>query len=167
MIKYLFFILVFLPSAAFAHLDGEAVIDNGYRVELGKDREALVLQENTSFSLAIESLEGERVRDSKAWVRLSLGDKVVFSSTDMQTSDGTIDFSVSFLEAGEYELLARVEDIEKEQQAKAIFSLDIPKQQAEITQEIAQPVSSAAPIFLSLSIFTLLVGIVIGKRFAK
>jgi hypothetical protein len=164
MMKVLLVTLLLLPVSASAHLDGEAIIDNGYRVELGQDRQSLALNENTSFSLAIESLEGERVRESKAWVRLSLGDQVIFSSTDMQTTDGTIDFSVTFLESGQYELLARVDDINAEQQASAEFVLEVPEVQEEISQETKQPVSSLLAIFLSLSIFTLLVGIVIGKR---
>ena len=166
MIKYLFFLLAFLPGVAFAHLDGEAIIDNGYRVELGQDREELVVNENLSFSLALESLEGERVLETKAWVRLSLEDQVIFSSTDLQTNDGTIDFSFSLKEPGGYELLARVEDLEKQEQATGNFVLEIKSEEVQevVSQEQSQPM---AALLLSLSIFTLLVGIVIGKRFAK
>ena len=59
----------------------------------------------------MDNLEGERISATKAWVRLSLGDSILVSSTDFITDDGTIDFSATFMEPGDHDMLTRVVDI--------------------------------------------------------
>lgn len=121
-----FLTAMIIPITAQAHLDGEGIIDGEYKVELGQSSQDIKVGEDTSFSLAMESLLGERVSEMNAWIRLSLGDSVVFSSTDMSTKDGTIDFSFNFLEPGEYEIKTRVRDASTEdQEANAVFTLEV------------------------------------------
>lgn len=125
--KIIFTILLLILSAspAVAHLNGEAIEEGGYRVELGRVPENLVVGENVAFSVSMENLEGQRISSTKAWVRLSLGDSILFSSTDFITDDGTIDFSATFMEPGEHEMLTRVVDIVNSKEVTVTFKVRV------------------------------------------
>jgi hypothetical protein len=103
--------LMIFPSILHAHLDGEALKDNGYQFEIGHfPEDSLIAGQQAQFSTRFEYENGNAVNKGKIWIRLAKGDEIYFSSSDFQMEDATVDFGFIFPEPGEYELTMRLVD---------------------------------------------------------
>lgn len=164
-IVLLFFFLLLAPVSVSAHLSGEAVTDNNYRIELGHlPLENIQPGENVSFTASMENLDGVGIMKTTAWIRVSLDDLILFSSTNFVTDDGTIDFSAAFEKSGVYDITVRIVDIEKEEEATGTFSLVVgdperPVPEAEIKQERKSN--------FNLAVLTLALGVIAGILLAR
>lgn len=153
--------LFLVPSAGMAHLEGQAKVDNNYRVELGQFPQAEVkTDENVAFSLAMENVEGERVMDMSAWIRLSLDDAVIFSSTDFITDNGTLDFDYRFTQSGVYDMTIRVINLDNDDEANVIFPLEVSGPLA--GEDGAGDDRMATASRRNLALFTLILGAIGG-----
>ena len=146
-------------SSTYAHLEGEAIEKDGYRIELGQVPQSAVAGENVTFSLSMENLEGERISDIKAWVRLSLGDLILFSSTDFITDKGTIDFSATFMEPGDHEMLTRVVDIVNAKEVTVTFKVKVNPDPNAVVEVVPEDKNGANS---GIALATLLIGLAGG-----
>ena len=165
MMKLIFPILfLMMPAAALAHLDGVSLTDNNYRVELGSiPAENYQIEQLTTFSLSMESVEGGHVERFGGWIRLVKGDSIIFTSTDFETQDGTLDFETTFPGAGDYEMTVRLIDVVNAREATVIFPLKV---EGEIVEEVAEVVASTGSSGQGLALITLIIGLFIGGGLA-
>ena len=153
------FLIVFFFYVPFtqAHLQGNALIDGNYRIELGSFPTDYLVEENISYTIAMETIQGQRILNSSAWIRLAKEDTIIFSSSDFFTEDGLIDFSYEFADPGNYELTVRMVNINSGQEATVVFPLEVTGQSGDyVTGAINQTRSR------NLALLTLIIGIIGG-----
>ena len=125
-----FYILVLIalvfPFAASAHLEGEALYDNSYRVEVGHYPADIIYEKETvNFSIQLETEKGESIQNSNAWIRIAKGNDILFASADLSAADGKVDFDFVFPDAGEYEIMIRVTDKENDEDATVLWPITV------------------------------------------
>jgi len=169
--KQLYCILIALfflfPQASLAHIDGNALEDGDYRVELGSfPEEDLQPGETILFSTVMENLEAEPVYKTKAWVRISQNDQILFSSADFTTDDGTIDFEYLFPRHGQYEMTIRMINTSNDDEATVTFPLQIGDESlvGELTET---PVAQQKDSRFNLAALTLIIGLLSGVFIAR
>lgn len=155
------------PNQVFAHAEGNAIEDGNYRVELSSfPEEDLQPFETIIFSVVLEDLEAEPIYETKAWVRISKNDQILFSSADLQTTDGTVDFEYLFPDHGDYEMTVRLVNLENEDEASVTFPLTIGDLSLveEVTKE-EQRIQRESNF--NLSVLTLIIGLLSGVFLAR
>lgn len=164
-----FYILVVIallfPFGASAHLEGEALYNNSYRVEVGHYPVDLLYEKETvNFSIQLETEEGNPVPSSNAWIRISIGNDILFSSADLSTTDGKVDFDFVFPEAGEYEMMIRLTDNENNEDATVLWPVSVEVNPA---MEIEEPEITPRENRFNLAVLTFILGGIIGVLMAR
>lgn len=160
----LFVLIILLPLTVSAHLDGYALENNGYRIELGQiPEDEIEVNQPASFTVGMEDAQGNRVLVSRAWIRLIKDERLLFGSTDYQTDDGIIDFNYVFQEAGDYYLTVRMDDVSQARLAEVVFPLKV--KQGEVMEPALEPSGFDYVGAILLFVFSIaLISLYLGNR---
>lgn len=101
--------LLLVTNISEAHLEVINKVIGEYRIELGIIPETPMAGSSTEFSVALENAtSGQRFPDAEAWIRISHGDSVIFSSPSFKAKGAdSVKFSYSFQKGGDYEIRVR------------------------------------------------------------
>lgn len=103
------------PVFAQAQEGEDIVVDNGYKVTINQfPQENPQIGRTIFYSYLLEYENSRTVNNVKAWVQISdssENNQVLFSSSDFQVSDSTVNFEYIFSKMGEYQISVRLIDI--------------------------------------------------------
>ncbi len=156
-----------VPSLALAHIGGNAIEDGEYRIELGSfPEDGLNPNETIIFSAVMEDLEANPVFNSKAWIRISQNDEILFSSSDFITEDGTVDFEYLFADHGMYDMTIRMINTKNDDEATVTFPLEIGDPNLAVEGGQVKQFAQSGSRF-NLSVLTLIIGLLSGVFLAR
>lgn len=160
-------VVAIAPLSVFAHLNSEALKDNGYQFEIGQfPAEQPLSGKSTFFAIRFELENGNAVNNGEAWIRISKGDEILFSSSDFVTDDATIDFEYMFPDQGEYELTIRFIDSKTKEEAtiKKMISVELnPEQKIIAATSSANQKQSNFNLAVLTFVFGALGGIILSR----
>ena len=169
--KYIYWIIIasslIWPFHAFAHIGGNAQVDGDYRIELGSFPESdLDPSKTIIFSAVMEDLDANPVYSTKAWIRISQENTILFSSADLETEDGTIDFEYKFPDNGTYEMMIRMINLENDDEATVTFPLEIGD--LSLVGDLSEgSLAEQKGSRFNLAVLTLIIGLLVGVFLAR
>jgi hypothetical protein len=113
----------------------------------------------------MEDENAKPVFETSSWVRITRGDEILFSSSDLQTNDGTVDFEYNFPTLGEYEMTVRMIGKEEHQEANVTFPVQVGDDEQAALDKLTKQERRTSNF--NLAVLTLVIGFISGVLIAR
>lgn len=162
------FVLVVVPSTAFAHMAAGSDVEVGrYVVDIGWSPETPVAGEPAALAFNLGDKETDDAVDfDGVWVRISSGDDIAFAGT-MRALGRNVTFTQAFPAAGEYEITARFLDAAGGTMVERTFPITVAASAAVEAEEKGSMPARSFPAVYALAAALVLLEIAVHSRRAR